>query len=47
MFSLEHFKLYFPTVYIWLVEPVSLTLDKYGLGVTVFYCLENQSVVEA
>lgn len=47
MFSLEHFKWYFPTVYIWLVEPVSPSLDKYGLQVTVFYCLENQSVVEA
>lgn len=47
MFSLEHFKLYFPTVYIWLVEPVSRTLDKYGLQATLFHCLENQSVVEA
>lgn len=47
MFSLEHIKLYFPTVYIWLVEPASLALDKYGLQVIGFYCLENQIVVEA
>lgn len=47
MFSLEHFKWYFPTVCIWLVEPVSLTLEKYGLQVIVFYYLENQFVAEA
>lgn len=47
MFSLEYFKWYFPIVYIWLVEPVTLTLGKHGLEVTAFYCLENQSVVES
>lgn len=34
-------------MYIWLVEPVTLTLDKHGLEVTAFYCLENQSDVES